>query len=589
MPGFACLCCKRLALEMSADGQHLPADVFCGIQYTLADVRSKASRHVLDSQSHDHGNASSPIEASNFAISQTSYQGLNNEVSSRAANDALFKGTGDDTVDEFVWRQSFKYLYPECERFTMGLDPHSYDENSLQVLATLRTLPSPWRTIELRLIRCLDSDLGVQLTSVEEESQIGIKVEIEMKLFSTEISTVEDRMPIYPRDSLEPWSIDGARGSNEKKHVGVMRSSNELVQGAVPRGSDELQDIPVKFGSVEISMEDLDSAVKVKREIVDDLNDIGALAEYSTPEHSRAAAPKRLFVCICCKRIALEMQAYGYDIQNESWRFCGNSQLGERWPKYNARQCLNANRSTRARYSEHYRHFQNKRRSRKASPLENTDQGSYRWRRGFRSLYPECEHMVQYLQTDEYEEPPYPRSFYEALLRSNFMRDELGRFWKKELGAHHPRQTYLIELQQKYYVEALKKLEAENKERLWMASDPGLAVRGDNDSGTGKMALSYILVDSATAQSSHDRGRNAEMVNGNHFVRTLEYDTDQDNHQWDFKGALPALLRSKSPSIDDHEERVDEKQDADDMDAVVIPMMYVIDSHDTDVNMAEDI
>jgi hypothetical protein len=75
----------------------------------------------------------------------------------------------------------------------------------------------------------------------------------EVKLFSTEIVSADERMPIYPRYSLEPQANYEAKATNERKDPGIMRSSNERVMRNQPRGTDELMDNQQLRGTDELT------------------------------------------------------------------------------------------------------------------------------------------------------------------------------------------------------------------------------------------------------------------------------------------------------------------------------------------------
>jgi hypothetical protein len=284
MPYYACFCCKRLALEVRADGRVLPNYEACKLEYLIADVHLKASGHVFDGQGSGYGSKLNSAEASDFGISQASYQRLNHEIYFKASNDALLQRAGKDTFDEFVWRQSFRFLYPECERLTTVLDPHSYEEIPGQLLEGLQSLPTPLTSFELSLFRVLRRHPAVLGTNMKEEDMMTVVSEVEIKLFSTETSTVDWRHTIYPRYSLEPRSDNTTRGTNERNNAAVLRPSNELVEGAWPRGTDELEDFKGEIESREVSMEDIDIPISVKVEPTDDTNEIMVHTEHQTPD-----------------------------------------------------------------------------------------------------------------------------------------------------------------------------------------------------------------------------------------------------------------------------------------------------------------
>jgi hypothetical protein len=133
MPDFACFCCKRLALALHVDAElqirHRDYD-FCQLESSINYPVQYASRHVYDGQGQNSGTKLDGDGALAVAISHASYQRLNHEVFFKAFAEALLQKRGNDTFDEYVWRQSFRFLYPECERLAMALNPHGNPKTS---------------------------------------------------------------------------------------------------------------------------------------------------------------------------------------------------------------------------------------------------------------------------------------------------------------------------------------------------------------------------------------------------------------------------------------------------------------------------
>jgi hypothetical protein len=86
-----------------------------------------------------------------------------------------------------------------------------------------------------------EADRATRLVS--STSSIKQDPEIDVKVYSIETVADEDRMPVYPRYSLEPCnSSTEAHSSIEGNAMAIARSSNDLVYGNTPRGTNEVEE-----------------------------------------------------------------------------------------------------------------------------------------------------------------------------------------------------------------------------------------------------------------------------------------------------------------------------------------------------------
>jgi hypothetical protein len=124
-----------------------------------------------------------------------------------------------------------------------------YDSNA-QLLNPKAEVYRTWSAVLGRVQSKIDTWIDRSGYASESHSPIrvspGVDIkpepDVEMKLYSTEISAYEAHSPVYPRYSLEPRGDSAeAHGSNERKPIMIMRSTNELVIGLPPRGSNEAE------------------------------------------------------------------------------------------------------------------------------------------------------------------------------------------------------------------------------------------------------------------------------------------------------------------------------------------------------------
>lgn len=262
--GFACFCCKKRMLTLQASGESQAQESLCKlVRHERTVRRHTTARHVFD--------ALEPVGYPDIGaniVTQATWEWLNHEAYDEARSKARAIGLSGRVKEHFLWTMGFISLYPEYEGAQILLDPFSYDDTCPDhILPVIESITAP------RNRSVLKEPAPESLATPEDHIDIkpsGLVPDVELKICSTEISTFDERHPVYPRDSVEPRFNGDGRHTNERKEVDVMRFSNELAHNGLARGTVELNEKSwTRAPSTDIAMDSRANSVEIKREPVE--------------------------------------------------------------------------------------------------------------------------------------------------------------------------------------------------------------------------------------------------------------------------------------------------------------------------------